>query len=99
MPSPQNQPLNTLTPEALRDRKEFKKQLMEQIRAGGGASAFDSKQIFQGLVKDTIEAFLELEMEEHLGYAKHEPEGRKTAVIPAMAPAARPCAAISGKSR
>ena len=78
MSSPQNQPLNTLTPEALRDRKEFKKQLMEHIRAGGGASAFDSKQIFQGLVKDTLEAFLELEMEEHLGYAKREPEGRNS---------------------
>ena len=51
---------------------------MEQVRAGGGASAFDSKQIFQGLVKDTIEAFLELEMEEHLGYAKHEAEGRNS---------------------
>lgn len=78
MSAPQKQPLNALTPEALRDRKEFKKQLMEQIRAGGGASAFDSKQIFQGLVKDTIEAFLELEMEEHLGYAKHETEGRNS---------------------
>jgi putative transposase len=27
-------------------------------------------------VKDTLEAFLELEMEEHLGYPKHDPEGR-----------------------
>lgn len=78
MSSPQNHPLNTLTPEALRDRKEFKKQLMEQVRAGGGASAFDTKQIFQGLVKDTIEAFLELEMEEHLGYPKHDSEGRNS---------------------
>ena len=78
MSSPQNQPLNSITPEALRDRKEFKKQLMEQVRAGGGTSAFDTKQIFQGLVKDTIEAFLELEMEEHLGYAKHDAEGRNS---------------------
>src|ERR1700736_3911659 len=51
---------------------------MEQVRAGGGTSAFDTKQIFQGLVKDTIEAFLELEMEEHLGYAKHDAEGRNS---------------------
>ena len=28
------------------------------------------------MVKETIEAFLELEMEEHLGYPKHDPEGR-----------------------
>jgi putative transposase len=27
-------------------------------------------------VKDTLEAFLELEMEQHLGYAKHDPEDR-----------------------
>jgi putative transposase len=51
---------------------------MEQVRAGGGTSAFDTKQIFQGLVKDTIEAFLELEMEEHLGYPKHDSEGRNS---------------------
>ncbi len=78
MSSPENQPLNAVTAEALRDRKEFKKQLMEQVRAGGGASAFDTKQIFQRLVKDTLEAFLELEMEEHLGYPKHDPEGRNS---------------------
>jgi hypothetical protein len=45
MSSPQNQPLNAITPEALRDHKEFKKQLMEQVRAGGGTGAFDTKQI------------------------------------------------------
>lgn len=28
------------------------------------------------MVKETLEAFLELEMEEHLGYPKHDPEGR-----------------------
>ncbi len=51
---------------------------MRDSSAGGGASAFDTKQIFQRLVKDTLEAFLELEMEEHLGYPKHDPEGRNS---------------------
>jgi putative transposase len=49
---------------------------MDQVRAGGGTQAMDTKQLFQTLVKDTLEAFLELEMEEHLGYSKHDPEGR-----------------------
>jgi transposase-like protein len=46
------------------------------VRAGGGTQAMDTKQRFQSLVKDTLEAFLELELEEHLGYPKHDPEGR-----------------------
>jgi transposase-like protein len=49
---------------------------MDQVRAGGGTQAMDTKQLFQTMVKDTLEAFLELEMEEHLGYPKHDAEGR-----------------------
>jgi putative transposase len=48
----------------------------DRVRSRGGTASVDTKQLFQGLVKETIEAFLELEMEEHLGYAKHDPEGR-----------------------
>ena len=58
------------------DPKAFKKSLIAQIRARGGSSAVDSKSVVQGLVKQTLEAFLELEMEEHLGYAPHATEGR-----------------------
>ncbi|MFZ0592325.1 MAG: IS256 family transposase [Bryobacteraceae bacterium] len=49
---------------------------MDQVRAAGGTQAIDTKQLFQRLVKETLEALLELEMEEHLGYAKHDPAGR-----------------------
>ena len=49
---------------------------MDQVRAAGGTQASDTKQLFQKLVKETLEALLELEMEEHLGYAKHDPAGR-----------------------
>ncbi len=49
---------------------------MDQVRAGGGTQAMDTKQLFQAMLKDTIEAFLELELEEHLGYAMHDAEGR-----------------------
>jgi putative transposase len=54
----------------------FKKLLIDQIRARGGTAAVDSKSIVQGLMKQTLEAFLELEMEEHLGYPPHASEGR-----------------------
>lgn len=70
------EPLNAALSSRSEDSKKFKKLLMDQVRAGGGTQAMDTKQLFQTLVKDTLEAFLELEMEEHLGYPKHGPEGR-----------------------
>lgn len=67
---------STIIPDPALDSKTFKKLLMDQVRARGGTEAVDTKLVFQSLVKDTLEAFLELEMEQHLGYAKHDPEGR-----------------------
>jgi len=60
----------------LGEGENFKKQLMERVRSRGGTAAVDSKKFFQGLVQQTLEAFLELEMEEHLGYARNESSGR-----------------------
>jgi putative transposase len=60
----------------IHDPEALKKLLIAQVRAGGGSQAFDSKAVLQSLVKQTVEAFLEVEMEEHLGYPKHAPEGR-----------------------
>jgi len=54
----------------------LEKLLMDQLRAAGGTRAVDSKNLLQGLIRQTIQAFLKLEMEEHLGYPKHDPEGR-----------------------
>src|SRR5918911_4144018 len=54
----------------------LKKLLMAKVRAQGGTKAIDSKSLFQSLVQQSLEAFLELEMEEHLGYQKHDPAGR-----------------------
>src|ERR671922_250810 len=70
------QPLETALAASSENATDFKKLLMDQVRAGGGTQAIDTKQLFQKLVKDTLEAFLELELEEHLGYAKHDAEGR-----------------------
>ena len=54
---------------------DFKQSLIAQVRAAGERQAVDTKQLFQKLVKETLEALLELEMEEHPGYAKHDPAG------------------------
>ena len=69
------QPLEAALAASSENTTDFKKLLMDQVRAGG-TQAIDTKQLFQKLVKDTLEAFLELELEEHLGYAKHDAEGR-----------------------
>jgi putative transposase len=65
-----------LIPDPSLDSKTFRKVLMDRVRAHGGTEAIDTKQLFQEMVKETIEAFLELELEEHLGYPKHDAEGR-----------------------
>jgi transposase-like protein len=65
-----------LIPDPALDSKTFKKLLMDQVRARAGTDAVNTRQVFNNLVKDTLEAFLELELEQHLGYAKHDPEGR-----------------------
>ena len=72
----QTQPLEAAVSSRSEESKNFKQVLMDQVRAGGGTQAIDTKQLFQTLVKETLEAFLELEMEEHLGYPKHDAEGR-----------------------
>jgi transposase-like protein len=64
------------TANLLEDVDGLKKLLMAQVRAGGGSKAIDAKALAQNLVKQTFEALLEVEMEEHLGYAKYAPEGR-----------------------
>ena len=62
----------------IHDPEALKKLLMAQVRAGGGTQAVDSKTFVQNLVTQTLEAFLELEMEEHLGYTKYAADGRGT---------------------
>lgn len=57
----------------------FKKQLIEQVKAKGGSKAFTADNDFIGeLVKSAMEALLEVEMEEHLGYP---PYGEKPAAV------------------
>src|SRR5947209_8246387 len=66
-----------IDPELLaQDPEAFKKSLIAQLRARGGTRVVDTKSVFQDILKQTLEAFLEMEMEEQLGYAKYAPEGR-----------------------
>jgi len=60
----------------MEDPAALKERLIAQVRAARGSQAFDSKALLQNLVKQTVEAFLEVEMEDHLGYPKYVPEGR-----------------------
>jgi transposase-like protein len=70
------QPETPTNAELFDSRNSFKKLLMDKVRAQGGTKAVDSKSLFQSLVQQSLEAFLELEMEEHLGYSRHAAAGR-----------------------
>ena len=59
------------------DPEAFKKNLIEQVRTAGGTKEFLQGQDFlKNLVKMGTEVLLQLEMEEHLGYAKHDSQGQ-----------------------
>jgi putative transposase len=61
------------------DSATFKKQLIDQVRAQGGIKGMaDPKQLVNQLIHDALETLLEVELEEHLGYAKNDPAGRGT---------------------
>jgi putative transposase len=74
-----NDTQNQTTPEdsqSVLESDRLEQLLIAQLRAAGGTKAVDSKGLLQGLIQQTIRAFLKLEMEEHLGYSKYDPEGR-----------------------
>lgn len=48
-------PLETALAASSENATDFKKLLMDQVRAGGGTQAIDTKQLFQKLVKDTLD--------------------------------------------
>jgi putative transposase len=47
-----------LIPDPAQDPKTYKKLLMDRLRARSGTQAIDTKQLFQSMVKETLEAFL-----------------------------------------
>jgi len=61
------------------DAKDFAKTLKQQVKAAGGTKAFYAQHdVVKTFTKVLFESLLEAEMEEHLGYEKHDPEGQKT---------------------
>src|SRR5438270_9612715 len=57
------------------DAQQLAAQLVEQARAEG-VELVGPGGLLTGLTKTVLETALEAEMEDHLGYAKHAPEGR-----------------------
>jgi len=58
-----------------RPDRSLVEQLVEQARADG-VDLVGPGGLLAGLTKQVLEAGLEVEMDEHLGYAKHAVEGR-----------------------
>ena len=61
-----------------RPERSIAEQLVEQARTDG-IDLVGPGGLLAGLTKQVLEAGLEVEMEEHLGYAKHAVEGRNLA--------------------
>jgi putative transposase len=55
--------------------EQLAKDLVEQARTEG-VQLVGPGGLLSGLTKTVLETALEVEMEDHLGYAKHEPAGR-----------------------
>ena len=60
---------------AVTDQQRFAQDLVEQARAEG-VELVGPGGLLTGLTKNVLEAALEAELSEHLGYDKHEPVGR-----------------------
>jgi hypothetical protein len=67
---------------------ELVRQLAERARAEGLRLTGEGGLLSQ-LTKVVVESALDGELDDHLGYAKHDPAGM--AAIPATASAAKPC--------
>lgn len=78
------------TVEAMPASDEQLAQLLVAPADTAGTSPLGPDGLLQKLTKLVIEAGLEAEMSEHLGYDRHEPRA-PTAATPATAPEVRPC--------
>ena len=59
------------------DRHGLRDHVRNLVRSQGGLDFIaDPKQLLSQMVKDLVETLLEIEVETHLGYAKHDPAGR-----------------------
>jgi len=58
------------------DFSSFEEQILKHVRQKGGTVAVGGAGFVKELMSRTYQALLDAEMEEHLGYSKHEPAGR-----------------------
>lgn len=54
----------------------FEEQLLKHVRNNGGTAGIGGQGFIKELVRRTYQALLNAEMEEHLGYEKHAPDGK-----------------------
>lgn len=75
--TPSDEPSEVATPavEVVRPDRSLAEQLVEQARADG-RSLVGPGGLLADLTKQVLETGLEVEMEDHVGYAKHDPAGR-----------------------
>ncbi len=79
MTTPKTNNMIDLASPDLFESGEFKEALTRHIKASGGAkSVLDGQGLIKRLTKSMLEALLQVEMEEHLGYPKYAQEGRNT---------------------
>lgn len=60
------------------DTALFQKQLQQQIKSAGGTARVGGQDFLQKIIKATLQALLDAEMTEHLGYEKHQSHGQST---------------------
>ncbi|MDP9696422.1 UNVERIFIED_ORG: transposase-like protein [Arthrobacter globiformis] len=72
------------------DQQELAQQLLAQAREQG-IDLIGPDGLLNRLTKNVLETALEAEMDEHLGYEKHDMSGRGGAGTPGTAPGRRPC--------
>ena len=81
---------DTRTPATrLPEDKRLAEELVERAK-NEGVELVGPDGLLAGLTKDVLEAGLEAEMSEHLGYDKHDPVGRTRATL-GTAPGPRSC--------
>ena len=61
------------------DTKHLQQQIQQHIKAAGGTVNIGGEAFLQQIVKATMQALLDAEMTDHLGYDKHESAGKGSA--------------------
>jgi transposase-like protein len=58
------------------DPQQLQMQLQQHIKAAGGTARVGGEAFLQKIIQATLQAMLDAEMTEHLGYEKHESQGQ-----------------------